>query len=81
MDVRIQAIFHESENLIANFGEVIEVQHGFDPYEGPYEVNPMFVEQILETKDKSMTDDVTVKEIAVYRTENPSGGNTVIIGG
>lgn len=52
----------------------------YDEYEGPYDVVPRFREQTLETKNKLMTDDVTVETIPVYRTINPSGGNTVSIG-
>ena len=49
-------------------------------FDGPYEVTPRFHKQTLETKNKTMTDDVTVETIPVYRTINPSGGNTVSIG-
>lgn len=49
-------------------------------YDGSYEVTPRLVEQVLPTKDKSMTDDLTVKEIGVLRVTNPSGGDTVTIG-
>lgn len=54
---------------------------GGAPYEGPYEVTPEFSAQTLETKGKSMRDDVTVEAITVSRTGNPSGGNTIYIGG
>ena len=52
-----------------------------DEYDGQYEINPSFDDQILETKNKLMTDDVTVNAITVSRTTNPSGGKTVYIGG
>lgn len=52
-----------------------------DPYPGPYVVDPAFSEQILETRNKVMTDDVTVNPIEVSRTSNPAGGITVYIGG
>ena len=52
-----------------------------DPYEGPYEVIPKFMDQILETREKSMADDVTVKEIPVDKVTNVGGGYTVTIGG
>lgn len=52
----------------------------YEEYEGPYNVVPRFREQTLETKNKTMIDDVTVETIPVYRTINPSGGNTVSIG-
>lgn len=50
-------------------------------YDGDYVVIPKMEQQKLTTKDKTMRDDVTVEEIPVYRTENISGGYTVIIGG
>ena len=52
-----------------------------DPYLGPYVVDPTFREQTLETRNKLMTDDVTVNPIEVSRTSNPAGGITVYIGG
>ena len=50
-------------------------------YEGTYEVIPKaHVEQILETKNKSMTDNVTVREIPYSEVTNPQGGKTANIG-
>ena len=51
-----------------------------DPYTGEYIVIPRVYEQTLETRQKLMTDDVTVREIPVTRTSNPQGGLTVLIG-
>ena len=51
-----------------------------NPYLGPYEVTPTFDEQYLETRDHTMTDDVTVHQIPVHRVSNPAGGVTVSIG-
>lgn len=62
----------------------INIFHGsinpHDIYEGPYIVTPRLYNQHLETKDKTMSDDVTVYEIPVTRTTNPTGGLTVLIG-
>lgn len=49
-------------------------------YDGPYEVTPRFYKQKLETKEKLMTDDVTVDVIPVHEVTNPAGGITVTIG-
>lgn len=50
-------------------------------YQGAYVVTPMLaVEQILETDELRMADDVTVKEIPVTITHNTYGGKTVVIG-
>lgn len=51
-----------------------------EPYEGSYSVTPAITEQILETRDKLMVDDLTVQSIPYYETTNPKG-KTVIIGG
>lgn len=50
-------------------------------YEGEYEVIPKWEDITLETKQKSMRDDVTVTEIPYLEAENPQGGVTVVIGG
>lgn len=43
-------------------------------YDGAYEVTPKASEQtVLETRNKLMTDDVTVLEIPYYETYNTSG--------
>jgi len=34
---------------------------------------------VLPTKDTLVADDITVKKVPAYRTENTSGGNTVYI--
>lgn len=48
-------------------------------YEGSYSVTPKTYEQTLETKNKSMTDNLVVEEIPYSEVSNPSGGNTVNI--
>ncbi len=52
-----------------------------DIYDGEYIVDPSFEQQTLETRNKTLTDDVTVNAIMVSRTTNTSGGYTVYIGG
>ena len=49
-------------------------------YTGPYTVTPAVVEQMLETTDKRMTDDVTIHAIPFFEVSNPQGGNTIYIG-
>lgn len=49
-------------------------------YAGPYEYTPDFDGAVLETKNKSMLDDVTIRAIPISRTTNPQGGKTVYIG-
>ena len=59
------------------------VYYGGEPphYEGPYVVRPApFRSQVLETANKLLDDDVTVEEIPYYKTSNPAGGYTAVIG-
>lgn len=49
-------------------------------YEGTYEVTPRKVEQILATKNKSMSDNVTVFSIPYAEVSNLGGGLTATIG-
>ena len=52
-----------------------------ETYDGTYEVTPTFSRQTLNTHNKLMTDDFTVRAIEVSRISNPQGGNTIFIGG
>lgn len=64
-----------------NFAEAIIVQGERLPnYKGSYEITPRVVEQMLETKDKSMIDDVTVNAIPYVEVSNVGGGFTATIG-
>ena len=49
-------------------------------YDGSYQVVPRKIEQVLDTKNKSMRDDVTVNAINYSEVSNPQGGKTVNIG-
>lgn len=49
------------------------------PYEGDYTVEPHIYEQVLETRNKRMTDDLTINEILLSEVVNPQGGTTLII--
>lgn len=63
-------------------GQIGKADKVYPPaYEGAYEVTPIYDDVILETNQRYMTDDVTVKAIPVYEVQNPSGGTTIIIGG
>lgn len=52
-----------------------------EDYEGLYDITPMFEEQVLETENKIMTNDLTVQAIPYYEVSNAQGGQTIIIGG
>lgn len=48
-------------------------------YKGPYSVTPKTTEIVLETKNKSMRDDVTVFQVPYAEVPN-TDGTTVVIG-
>lgn len=50
-------------------------------YDGPYGAIPKVEAQTLPTAKKLMTDDVIVHPIPYFCVSNPSGGDTVYIGG
>lgn len=73
-DENLKATFIDDATMQADFGDVIEVTHDYDPYEGPYIVIPKaWQDQILATKDKDMTDDVTVTEVPYTEISNLYG--------
>lgn len=49
-------------------------------YEGEYVITPKFTDQVLETKQRSMSDDVTVEKITTLEVDNEAGGVTYIFG-
>lgn len=51
-----------------------------ESYKGEYEVTPTTSAQILETSQKFLEDDVTVKEIPYAEVTNLANGITVTIG-
>lgn len=51
-----------------------------EPYDGDYKIIPSITEQILETKNKYLIDNVTVTQIPYHTVSNESGGKTVTIG-
>ena len=56
------------------------VAKGMEYYYGDYTVIPKaFSDQQLQTQGKTMTGDVTVKEVPYYETSNDDGGETVYI--
>jgi len=67
------------ENVGMSIGASYSVVAG-ETYDGSYEVTPRLYAQSLDTDGKLMEDDVTVYEIPVTRTTNPTGGLTVLIG-
>ena len=68
------------EALEISFAVSIVTGQG-DSYTGAYQVMPkIYGPVVLETKDKSMADDVTVLKIPQFEVSNEAGGNTLIMG-
>lgn len=71
-----------AKKITADFGSLsIGGRCHHETYDGTYEVTPTFSRQTLNTDNKLMLDDLTVRAIEVSRTSNPQGGNTIFIGG
>ena len=62
---------------------ILKVEEGSmpDAYHGDYTVTPQVEEQVMKTKNKTMTDNVTVLKIPYSEVDNLSGGQTITIGG
>lgn len=50
-----------------------------DPYTGSYTITPKVDEQTMETRNKLMQDNITIKAIPYYETDNDLG-TTICIG-
>ena len=56
----------------------VTIGGGGETYEGEYVITPHTYEQVFETKNKTMKDDLTVLEIPYDETTNPYGTTVVI---
>ena len=74
------SVEEETQEILFDIEEGISRDGRLPDYEGTYEVTPRKVEQVLETKDKSMTDNVTVFAIPYAEVSNLGGGLTATIG-
>ena len=68
------------------FGAYLEANNiitkeDFETYMGQYEVTPLpLLEQILQTKDKVLEENIIIQPIPYHQTTNMSGGYTITIG-
>jgi hypothetical protein len=78
----MKATFVNQNGLTAHFGEVVNAMTERLPdYDGEYTVTPLAsISQILQTKDKSLNENIVVLEIPVYEVSNEYG-TTITIGG
>ena len=71
----------DEETASLAVGEVLEVHDQLPDYTGSYVITPLaYQAQTLATKNKSMTEDLTVLEIPLYEVTNEYG-TTINIGG
>lgn len=49
-------------------------------YKGNYEVTPRTIQQVMQTRNLIMDNDVIINKIPYFETGNNFGGNTVYIG-
>jgi len=76
----ISFTIEESDEIVFRVDAAFPSGHDTEPYQGAYTVKALFEEQTLQTKNKRMTDNLTVRPIRVSVTTNQAGGNTVYIG-
>lgn len=66
---------------VGNLSGTIQTTPIATVYDGEYEVTPLANrEQVLETKNKMLKDNIIVKEIPYHETTNLQNGTTVFIG-
>ena len=76
----IHTSFQKSKYKYTFDPPVVRSPYGYDDYEGPYVAVPSVSEFQLQTDDKHMLDNITIKEIPFAMVSNTSG-YTVTIGG
>lgn len=57
-----------------------DAELSFERYDGEYNVTPLITAQVLQTKDKLLTDNVTVEMIPTREIEGINGGVAFIVG-
>ena len=74
-------LFVESQEFELEVEPALMIYTGGEPYVGEYEVTPK-VEQstVLETTNKVLAKDITVKKIPQFEVSNEADGKTLIIG-
>ena len=66
---------------VSTTGEVIiQDSSGYELYEGSYEIESRFNEQILPTEKKRLEQDVRIKAMYISEVSNEAGGTTISFG-
>lgn len=59
----------------------IAILDKYEEYDGEYSVVPGMEEQVLETEDKHLSENIIVAPIPYEEIPNAAGGYTIVIGG
>lgn len=78
--MEMQSGAEEFRPKFGSFQTVTTLLDSLDWYEGDYEVTPKPEAQTLQTAQKTMRDDMTVKAIPYFDVSNTAGGKTIYIG-
>lgn len=70
----------DNQALVHVRNEIVSAGSG-EKYKGNYVVVPKTEAQVLTTRQKYMTDNVTVKGVPCFEVSNNADGTTFIIGG
>lgn len=71
--------FEAESEMSGEFDKFTEVSaQAYPYYGGEYEITPSVEQQVLETKDTVMLDDVTVNAVPYYETSNINGTTVYI---
>lgn len=71
----------DSKLVLKNAMSIVYKTEGVDIYDGDYEVTPKTMSEVtLETKSKTMKDNVTVLKTPQYEVSNEADGVTLILG-
>lgn len=60
---KIDVLFHDSFSFPVNFGLISEVEKEIDIYDGPLDIEPSNIAQVLETSEKKITDNIIIEPI------------------
>ena len=74
-EIKLQGTIYANKTLMGT----VNIGGSFDSYKGEYEVVPARREQVLETQNKLLKENITIVEIPYAEVSNISGGNTFYI--
>lgn len=72
--------FVQKQSFDLSFNKEYITRTTLPTYDGEYVIEPTSQQQVLNTANKAMTDDLTIKRIPYAETTNDKGGTTLYIG-